>query len=266
MSFTLGPLVISLDRLLFILAFFAALLVGWWVGRRRGVTVEPVLTRMLIFGLIGARLGFVALYWEEYWAKPWSIIDIRDGGFLLSAGLATAAATGAFYVWRNNLIKVPLAAGVTAGLVLWVAGVGLGSLTPTAQMSVPHLVLPNLQGEFQSLRELHAGRPMVVNVWATWCPPCRREMPVLAQAQQNEKDVAIVLINQGEHSDVVLRYLEKERLEFDNMLLDPQSRTHSEMGVRALPSTFFFNAEGELVDSHFGELSAATLRHALRRL
>lgn len=266
MSFTVGPLVLSLERLAFILAFCSALGVGWWMGRRRQVSVEPVLTRMLIFGFLGARLGFVGLYLEDYLANPWSIIDIRDSGFLLITGLAAAAITGVFHAARTPHLRLPLAGAVSAGLLFWAVGTAVNNLQYSDHRQVPAMALPNLQGEFQSLRELHQGKPMVVNVWATWCPPCRREMPVLAQAQQRERDITIVLINQGETAAIVSAYLEKEHLDLKNMLIDPQSRTLLELGVRALPATFFFDAEGRLVDSHFGELSAASLRHALRSL
>lgn len=266
MSFTVGPLVLSLDRVVFILAFCTALLVGWWMGRRRQIQIEPALTHMLLFGFLGARLGFVVLYLDDYLAKPWSIIDIRDGGFLIVTGLAAAAITGGFYAWRTTQLRAPLAAAVSVGLMFWATGTAVSNFQYTAQREVPKMALPNLQGEFQSLRELRQGKPLVVNVWATWCPPCRREMPVLAEAQQRERDITMVLINQGETAEVVSAYLEKEQLDLNNMLLDPQSRTLLEMGVRALPATFFFDAEGQLVDSHFGELSTASLRHALRQL
>src|SRR3546814_11946076 len=51
-----------------------------------------------------------------------------------------------------------------------------------------------------------AGRPFVVNLWATWCPPCRRELPMLADVAANS-DIPILLANQGENRQAVADYL-----------------------------------------------------------
>lgn len=266
MSFTIGPFAISLERSIFLLAFAVALLVGWLVGHRRQIRVEPILTQMLIFGLISGRLTFVLIYLDEYLTKPFSIIDIRDGGFFLEAGLLVAVLVGVFYGWRGQAIRVPLSSAVAAGMLTWIVGIGLTGLLHSSQPRMPIFVLTDLQGKPQTLSELQQGRPMVVNIWATWCPPCRREMPVLEEAQQDYGDVMFVLINQGESNQTVARYLETEQLQLHNVLLDLQSNTTRQMGVRALPTTFFFDADGQLVNTHFGELSAATLKHRLRPL
>src|SRR3546814_7473677 len=67
------------------------------------------------------------------------------------------------------------------------------------------------------------GEPMVVNLWATWCPPCRREMPVLAKAQEERGDVTFVFVNQGESESEIRDYLRESHLQLSNVLLDPFS-------------------------------------------
>ena len=109
------------------------------------------------------------------------------------------------------------------------------------------------------------GRPMVVNLWATWCPPCRREMPVLAEAQAQRADVAFVFVNQGEGANEVRDYLRGGAMALRNVVLDPASRVSQSTGARGLPTTLFFDAGGRLVDVHMGELTRAGLAQKLRR-
>src|SRR3546814_17667859 len=104
---------------------------------------------------------------------------------------------------------------------------------------------------------------MVLNLWATWCPPCRREMPVLEQAQGRYPGVAFVLVNQGEDRGTIHRYLDRAGLDLDHVLLDPHSQAMLETNTRGLPTTLFFNAEGRLVDTPMGEL---TRRSEARRV
>ncbi len=114
--------------------------------------------------------------------------------------------------------------------------------------------------------EDYVGKPLVVNLWATWCPPCRREMPVLAEAQRDNPELTILFVNQGEGQGVVNQYLEAEALGLDNVLLDSSGRLGQHVGSMALPSTLFYDAEGRQVGSHLGELSRASLARALEVL
>lgn len=265
MSLSAGPFALSLNVVLLMLAFFTALLVGWLSGRRRGVSVEPALSSMLFLGLLGARVSFVLLYLEEYLAQPLSILDIRDGGFSLPAGLAVAIAVGVFYAWRRVALRVPLGIAFATGAGTWAATAGLIGLMHVSQVNLSGLTLTALDGETTSLEQFE-GRPMVINLWATWCPPCRREMPVLAAAQQSEKGIAFIFINQGEGVGTINQYLKAEQLGLDNVLLDPQSSTMRQLGANGLPSTYFLNSAGKLVDTHFGALSSASLKSKLKAI
>ncbi|MGO4660136.1 TlpA family protein disulfide reductase [Ensifer sp. 2YAB10] len=110
------------------------------------------------------------------------------------------------------------------------------------------------------------GRPTVLNLWASWCPPCRREMPILREAQANYPDINFVFVNQGESAQQVHRYLEEQDLTLSNLLLDPQGQTAASLGQVAFPTTYLFNAAGRLIDVRVGELTAATLAERLARL
>ena len=131
---------------------------------------------------------------------------------------------------------------------------------------MPKVALTTLAGEPTDLARQAAGKPTVVNLWATWCPPCRREMPVLAAAQKKETEIRFVFADQGENAAAVHRYLGETRLDIANVLLDVDGAIGREVGTMGLPTTLFYNAEGRLVDTHIGALSEATLASKLERL
>lgn len=123
-----------------------------------------------------------------------------------------------------------------------------------------------LDGETTTLAVLADGKPMVVNLWATWCPPCRREMPVLAAAQQRERGVSFVFANQGESRAAVVRYLTTSQLDLANVTLDRYSELGSVAGSGMLPATLFYDGRGRLIDTYLGELTAATLEKKLSQM
>lgn len=107
---------------------------------------------------------------------------------------------------------------------------------------------------------------MVINLWATWCPPCRREMPVLAEAQRLRSDVSFVFANQGEGVNTIQQYLAAANLLLSNVVLDPSKALGREAGSRGLPTTLFYDAQGHLVDAYVGALSTATLSSKLKKI
>jgi len=113
-----------------------------------------------------------------------------------------------------------------------------------------------------------AGRLTVVNLWATWCPPCRAEMPALAAAQRTDRDINFIFANEGESAATVSGYLHREGLTLEGVWLDPHSALGPAVGSRGLPTTLFYNAQGQQVGAHVGAISAAALQarlHDLRR-
>ena len=267
-SIAIGPLGMSLGQLLLIVVLIVALTVGAWLGRRRQVRVGDSLFNALLIGLVGARVVFIALYWESY-DSVWSWLDIRDRGFEPLAGLAAAAPYLAWRLWRFPAERKALAGAVVSGAMAWSLTAGALTVMHTQQTSLPTTPLTASSGEtlpLSTIRDQADQQPMVVNLWASWCPPCRREMPMLEQAQQERDDVTFVFVNQGENTATLKHFLEQESLALDHVYRDPNMAFGQEVGAMAMPTTLYFDASGTLIDTHFGELSRATLDRSLEQI
>ena len=264
LSINLGPLALPIGPLLLLSAGLVAAGVGHLVGRRQKIGIANTLSDMLIAGLLVARVAFVIRWFDTYRAAPWSMLDIRDGGFTLWAGIAAALGVALWRGGRQPALRKPLIAGLAAGALVW--GGLFGALRMTEKPVLPALAMTSLAGTPTQLAALADGKPMVVNLWASWCPPCRREMPVLAAAQQRETGVRFVFVNQGEDAETAQRYLSAGGLDLANVLLDADAALGGAVGSGALPTTLFYDADGRLVATHLGELSAASLVSKLNQL
>lgn len=270
LSISIGPLALPVAPLLLLLAVGAA---SWLATRlaARGsgpdalTAASAAVLNAALLGLLAARLAQLSLDADLYLAAPLSALDLRDGGWHLPTGLVVGVAWLAWQGWRSSALRRPLAIGGVAGIALYIVAslaTGLGQ-----SRELPSLVLTELDGGAPlTLAEAARGRPLVVNLWASWCGPCRQEMPLLAAAQQRESTVGFLFVNQGETASAVRAYLADTALPLREVLLDPGSGLLPAVGSSGLPTTLFYNRAGRLVDAHFGVLSAAALESRLRQL
>ncbi|KJH78275.1 MULTISPECIES: TlpA disulfide reductase family protein [Pseudomonas] len=261
LTLTLGTFAIALNHLLLIGALALATFVGWRAARRGGENPESVLFSLFLIGMLAARIGFVALYWKHYRNDLWQVIDLRDGGFLAWPGVIALLLVALYRGWRRPGLRRPLGFGVGSGLAFWLLATFSLSIYEQGTR-LPEITLRNAAGETVRLED-YKGGPLVINLWATWCPPCRREMPVLENAQQQRPDLTFLFVNQAESMQSVSTYLETQGLSLSNVLFDGSGRLGQAVGSMALPTTLFYSNEGRLLGSHLGELSEASLARAL---
>ena len=266
LALQIGPLALPVAPLIWLLSCgLAMLLASRLAPRAFARATGDAVFHATVLGLLAARLAHVALHLDAYARSPLAVIDLRDGGWNTTAGVTVGALWLAWHGWRHAAQRQALTLGLLAGLAFWMTA-SLATRLP-ADARMPGLALTTLEGAQPStLAEAAAGRPSVVNLWASWCGPCRAEMPTLADAQQRDTTVAFLFVNQGESAATVRAYLEGERLPLREVLLDPGSTLGPAVGSRGLPTTLFYDASGRLVEAHMGALNAAALQARLGRL
>jgi len=269
LSLPLGPLAIPLAPLQVLLALLLAYRVAKWQGSKAGeglaaAAADTVLNAALL-GLLAARASYLAWYARAYLASPWAMLDLRDGGWHPAAGWTAAVTWLLWHGYRHAALRRALAAAAGSGAALWLGAVaftsaGAGTALPTLSLA------PLKGGESLSLTQAAQGRPVVLNLWASWCGPCRQEMPMLDAAQRRYPHVAFLFVNQGETAVAAQAYLREQGLGLREVLLDPAAALGPILGSRGLPTTLFFDAGGRLVAAHLGVLNAAALEARLQRL
>jgi thiol-disulfide isomerase/thioredoxin len=275
MSISIGPLALPVGPIKLLLAYLLAAWVARWVfaRARKGDSAAPALSKQLgdtllnalLMGLLAGRLVFVAQNAQAYEPEPWAMLDVRDGGW--NPWAAVIISVG-WVAWRQHAVpelRRALWVGSTLGLGVWLGATVLASQYQPKVL--PEVALVELEsGRSVFLPQLSPGKPRVINLWASWCGPCRQEMPMLAAAQQREKSVEFLFIDQGESAQTVRAYLRTHQLVLRNVWLDPSSALGPALGSRGLPTTLFVDAEGHLVDAHMGVLNGPALASKLKQL
>lgn len=138
---------------------------------------------------------------------------------------------------------------------------------PVAGRAAPDFSLATSDGTTYNLNDLR-GQPVIVNFWATWCPPCLEEMPALQEVYDAYRDEGLIVlaINQDEPADRIDRFAQEHGLTFP-LLLDPDYNVTDRYQVGLLPSTFFIDRLGVVHEVIFGgPLTRASLESRVTAL
>lgn len=124
--------------------------------------------------------------------------------------------------------------------------VAAGKLEPWSGRAAPALELMDLDGRAHDLKT-QRGKVVLVNFWATWCEPCREEMPSIQRLRDrmSAKGLAILLVNVDEPEARVRRYLQDTRIDLPNVM-DRGKRVTGQWAVKVLPSTFLVGPDGRV--------------------
>lgn len=180
---------------------------------------------------------------RTYLKRHWTLISV----FIL--------AVGAVWIW---LSRVP-----PGGTPPWEIQ------APQEGFQAPDFVLSTLDGDVITLSELR-GKTVLVNFWATWCPPCRSEMPAMEQVYSDygRDGFVILAVNntQQDRKDDVETFVFQQRLTFP-VLLDSTGEVSAQYQVNSMPTSFFIDREGIIQEIVIGgPMSEALLRTRVDRL
>lgn len=131
--------------------------------------------------------------------------------------------------------------------------------------SMPALPLTDLDGQAIRSQDWLGGRPAVVNLWATWCAPCRTEMPSLQRlgALLAPDGIRVLALAVDRDHNLVREFVLKYGITLPVSIADSPSQAMAALGAIALPQTLYVGADGRILGSHLGQrdwTEAATVR------
>ena len=167
------------------------------------------------------------------------------------------------------LVATAIALVVRPSLVDTTTGSGSGApqLTTLGGGRAPAFSLPDLADPSRvlSLAQLR-GRPVLVNFWASWCVPCRKEMPVLeATYRRLHGRVAFVGVDTNDTRDAALSFLRQTGVTYPSAY-DPHGTAATTYGLFGLPTTVFVAPDGQMLERHVGALSSGSLAAGIATL
>lgn len=161
-------------------------------------------------------------------------------------------------------------AAVLVALVALLGGCGGGSAVPDADGSL----LPQSPGElpemdpatFRALLAELRGTPVVVNVWATWCPPCVEEAPHLAEvSEEYEGRVQFIGLDILDDRPAAREFIREYGWTYPSVF-DPRGQTRDALGYLGQPVTVIYDRDGEPVFEHVGAVDASMLRREIEEV
>ena len=126
--------------------------------------------------------------------------------------------------------------------------------------------LKDLEGKEVSLSD-YKGKKVFLNFWATWCPPCKSEMPEIEQLYKETKDndLVILTVEIGESRDTVKSFIDSNKYNF-KVLLDSDQNVASQYNIASIPTSYFIDVEGNIVSKNIGAMNIDKMKQYIKTL
>lgn len=126
--------------------------------------------------------------------------------------------------------------------------------------------LKDLNGNEVSLSD-YKGKKVFLNFWATWCSPCRSEMPEMEKLYQETKnsDLIILAVNLDEDKETVQKFMSSNKYNFP-VLLDTDNIVASKYRIVSIPTSFFIDKEGNIADKHIGPMTIEDMKNYINNI
>jgi cytochrome c biogenesis protein CcmG, thiol:disulfide interchange protein DsbE len=139
----------------------------------------------------------------------------------------------------------------------------LSERLPAAPGPLPEVRLPGFAGRCDVAVTRYRGRPLVINLWATWCAPCVEEMPAFQQvAVATRGRVAVLGVNVADDPDAAKAFVARIGITYD-LAADPHQEFFRQIAAIGMPTTLLVDSQGTVVYHHTGPLDASALRRLL---
>ncbi len=203
--------------------------------------------------------GVASHRWKQEYAR-WKMNGTREHGLrILGSRRLWIAVTILLFLVGLALTEAPLITRLAQGTPL--------SPVPRNGSRILNFALPTAAGESIATDQF-AGKVLIINFWATWCQPCREEMPTLQSVydKYRERGLALLGVNYGEGSDAVVGYVREIGVSFP-IVLDRDMTVGQLYRVQGLPTTIFVDRQGIVRDMVLGgPMSASYIESKIRPL
>ncbi|MCS6936296.1 MAG: TlpA disulfide reductase family protein [Candidatus Bipolaricaulota bacterium] len=185
-------------------------------------------------------------------------------GMIILVGAVTLAVISySFFAERSDLSRFTLSHG--AGFFVEDPNELQKEVAPRLGYLAPEISLPDLKNQIVRLSDLR-GKPVLLNFWAAWCPPCRQELPDLQRFhEQFGTKIALIGVNWGEPAQTVRSFLERYGVTYTN-LLDERGTAFVTYRLTGTPTTFFIDPEGHIRGVWLGPLKGEEIAQNFQRL
>ena len=220
------------------------------------VTSSPLLLLYLPGGLVGSFLGLAGAGAYIFFAIRKSKIPWKEIAFPLAVGIGTALSVGLVL----NLIVLQPAPEISPET----AATAETGISPGNR--APDFTLTDLDGNPRRLDDFR-GKLLFLNFWATWCPPCRAEIPEMVRfyRENTDKAVEIAAINLTSSEpglDAVYSFVQEQNINFP-ILLDDKNMAEELFQITAVPTTFVISPEGIVLIRKTGSINSVWLERQL---
>ena len=290
-SFTLGVFTIPIKLIVFIAAAAAAHLLLFILKREdREVfkkTSDLFFNSVILF-FLGWRLSLILTNWSTFRGAPTALLYLPGGPLNHLAGAAVVLLTVLIFYKRQkyNLKELTVWGILTAGtlalyfiLTVFLSFIPMESQFPDSDISLvenktaaalnsgSEIILLTMEGEEQLL-DLTRSPVTIVNFWASWCPPCRAEIPEIDRFYSDYKDsdmrlITVNMTSTEKSMQNVVDFIEEKKADFP-VLLDHKGEATAYFKINSVPSTFVFNSRGELTAQKTGAVDYAWLKNAVK--
>ncbi|GAP10903.1 peroxiredoxin [Bellilinea caldifistulae] len=158
--------------------------------------------------------------------------------------------------------------GLVGVLIFWGGNQSLTaqreSQIPQSGQRFPDFTLESLDGNKLTFSEF-VGKPVVLNFWATWCDPCKAEMPLFEEVYRQNSGIVVLGVNYNESVNVIRRFIEEREITFP-ILLDADGKIAEKFQVFGFPTTYFVDEDGILRGVHVGQLDEVLLSSYLEKI
>lgn len=269
-AISVGPLTVPGWLLLYIVALAASSALARFlraVDAEKSRRLADIVLNAGTIWLLGWKLTPILLRPAVTLRDPLSVVATPGGtvGTLIGLGLASGYLVSRLVRDRpDGRALLQLAAGVVGGGMAFFLGVAVLGIVLSAGAEDPgrvaELTLADVNGEEVSLSD-YRGTTVILNFWATWCPPCRGEIPDLVNFHGERTAAVLVSVNQtfSESGPAAVEAFASEMgIEYP-ILLDTTGLASAAFGVRGIPTTFVIGPDGRIEERAFGAVSSGWL-------